>query len=265
MNKILLSFDVEEFDLPFEYNINFPKQEQFEFSFQGLKKVLKILEKNKEQATFFVTASFALKYPQMIRNIAKTHEIASHSLHHQVKEYNEDETRQSKQIIENIIKKPIQGFRFPRLQKVDYNSLKELGFKYSSSISPTYIPGRYNNYFEKRKIIQRNQVFEIPISTTQLIHVPFSWIFFRFLGPSYSKIATLSCMKNPGFTNLFFHPWEFNNLKQFKIPFYIKRNSGDKALKMLQNYMFWCKKKKYEFMTFEDFLEHHTSNPYNHP
>jgi len=265
MNKILLSFDVEEFDLPLEYNLNLSKEEQFKFSYNGLKKVLDLLEKQEKQATFFVTASFASKYPQIIRNIAKTHEIASHSLHHQVKEYNEKETKLSKEIIEKIINKSIQGFRFPRLKKVDYNSLKKIGFKYSSSISPTYIPNRYNNYFEKRKITLRNQVFEIPISTTQIIHIPFSWIFFRFLGKNYSKIATISCMKNPGFTNLFFHPWEFNDLKPFKIPFYIRRNSGPQALKMLQDYMFWCKKKKYEFMTFGEFLNTHPQKPTNHP
>ena len=166
----------------------------------------------------------------------------------------DEETKLAKQIIENIIKKKIQGFRFPRLQKVDYNSLKKLDFRYSSSISPTYIPKRYNNYFEKRKITLRNQILEIPISTTQIIHIPFSWFFFRFLGLKYSKIATFSCMKNPGFVNLLFHPWEFNDLKPFKIPFYIKTNSGDKALNMLKNYFVWCKKKNYKFLTFNNFL-----------
>ena len=254
MNKILLSFDVEEFDLPLEYNLKIPKQEQFEFSFKGLKKVLDLLEKHRTDATFFVTASFALKYPQIIKNISKNHEIASHSLHHQVKEYNEEETKLSKEIIENIINKKIQGFRFPRLQKVNYNSLKRLGFKYSSSISPTYIPGRYSNYFEKRKITLRNQIFEIPISTTPIIPIPLSWIFFRCLGLKFIKPATISCMKNPGYTNILFHPWEFNNLRPFKIPFYIKKNSGKNALKMLEKYIIWCRKKNYEFLTFSEFL-----------
>ncbi len=254
MNKILLSFDVEEFDLPLEYNLKFPKQQQFEFSYEGLKKVLNLLEKHEKQATFFVTASFASKYPKIIKQISKTHEIASHSLHHQVIEYDEQETRLSKEIIENIIKKPIQGFRFPRLQKVDYNSLKKIGFKYSSSISPTYIPGRYNNYFEKRKITLRNQVLEVPISTTPIIRIPFFWLSFRFLGPKFAKPATLSCMKNPGFTNLFFHSWEFNDLSRLKIPFYIRRNSGGKVLRMLSDYINWCKKKGYGFMEFGGFL-----------
>lgn len=254
MNKILLSFDLEEFDLPLEYNLNISKKRQFEFSFKGLKEVLDLLENHGTDATFFVTASFASKYPQIIKKMSKKYEIASHSLHHQVKKYNEEEIKKSKQIIEEIINKKIQGFRFPRLQKVNYNSLKKLGFRYSSSISPTYLPKRYNNYFEKRRITLRNGIFEIPISTTQIIHIPFSWIFFRFLGLKYSKIATFSCMKNPGFVNLFFHPWEFNDLKPFKIPFYIKKNSGKNALNMLKNYIFWCKKKNYKFLTFSEFL-----------
>ena len=43
MKKILLSFDLEEFDLPLEYDISISKQEQFNFSLKGLKKIIKLL------------------------------------------------------------------------------------------------------------------------------------------------------------------------------------------------------------------------------
>jgi len=208
----------------------------------------------KIKATFFVTANFALKYPKIIQQMSKNHEIASHNLKHSINTYDEQEVKKSKQIIEKIINKKIIGFRMPRLKKIDYNSLNSVGFKYDSSISPTYIPGRYNNYLKKRSVTKINGLSEVPISTAPIIRVPLSWIFFRFFGLTYSKIITKFCMANPRFTNLFFHPWEFNDLNQLKIPFYIKRNSGKKAMNMLEKYILWCKKKNYKFCTINNFL-----------
>jgi len=256
MDKIfLLSFDLEEFNLPLEYDVNISREEQFKFSFLGLKKILDLLDEHKIKSTFFTTASFASKYPRTIKKISENHEIASHGLHHDIKGYNEQETMKSKEIIENIINKKINGFRCPKLQKPNFNSLNRIGFKYDSSICPTYLPGRYNNYFEKREITKKQGIIQVPISVMPIIHFPIYWIFFRNFGLNYSKAITNSCMKNLGFTNIFFHPWEFNDISEFKIPFYIKKNSGDKALKMLKEYIVWCKKNSYKFLTFTDYLK----------
>jgi len=255
MNKILLSFDLEEFDLPTEYGLKISKKEQFSFSLRGLNKIRELLNKENISVTFFTTASFAQKYPQIIKKLSHKHEIASHNLKHNINTYYEQEIKESKKIIEQIINKKIKGFRMPRLRKVNYLSLFKLGFKYDSSISPTYIPRRYNNYFKKREITKIKGISEIPISTTPLIRVPLSWIFFRFFGLNYAKIITKFCIKNPGFVNLFFHPWEFNELSNFKIPFYIKKNSGKKAINMLEKYIIWSKKNNYKFVTFSEFLK----------
>jgi peptidoglycan/xylan/chitin deacetylase (PgdA/CDA1 family) len=254
MNEVLLNFDLEEFDLPLEYGEKISKNNQLEFSLKGLKKLVSLLDSQEIKATFFTTASFALKYPEIIKKISKKHEIASHNLIHEGNIYKEEDVRKSKEIIEKIINKKIEGFRMPRLKDVDYLSLSNLGFKYDSSISPTYLPGRYNNYFKSRKLKIFKGITEVPISTTPLIKIPFSWIFFRFFGLVYAKIATNLCIKKPGFVNIFFHPWEFNNLKSFKIPFYIKKNSGDKALNLLKKYILWCKSKGYDFYAIGDFL-----------
>jgi len=255
MGSILLSFDIEEFDLPLEYNMQVSEQQQFEFSREGLNKVVDFLNKNKIKATFFVTASFAVRYRSLIKQLSKNHEIASHNLNHKVKDFKEQEIQESKKIIESIIKKKIKGFRAPRFHKIDFQSLQKLGFKYDSSISPSFIPGRYNNYFEKRTITKRKGVYEIPVSTLPFLRLPLSWIFFRFFGLKYSKLVTLSSIKKTKFANLYFHPWEFNNLRKFKIPRYIKRNSGPKTIVLLNKYVNWCKKKNYQFKTFSEFLK----------
>ncbi len=252
---ILLSFDVEEFNLPLEYNLDFSSKNQFEFSFNGLKKVLALLDKFDIKATFFVTASFASKYPKILKEISEKHEIASHGLNHKINRYVEREVEQSKAILEMEIGKKINGFRFPRLQKPDFASLSKMGFKYDSSISPTYLPKRYNNYFENKKINLKKGIYEVPVSTFPLFRIPVSWIFVRNLGLKYLKLATLFSFKSPGFVNLFFHPWEFTELDKLKIPWYIKRNSGEKLITLLEKYISWCKKNKFKFHTFSEFLK----------
>ncbi len=252
--SILLSFDTEEFDLPLEYDIPLSEEEQYKFALTGLKKIIYLLRKLEVHATFFVTASFASKYPEIIREISKKHEISSHGLRHSIKDYSEEETKESKEIIEKIIGKKIKGFRFPRLKKVDFNSLRSLGFKYDSSVSPSFMPGRYNNYFEKKKVYLKEGIYEVPTSALPILRFPLSWFSFRFFGAKYQKFATILCLRDPGFVNLYFHPWEFNELGNFKIPFYIKRNSGKKLVSLIEKYIIWCRNSGFEFKTFSQFL-----------
>jgi len=253
--SILLSFDIEEFDLPQEYGLTISQEDQFRFSLKGLEQIMEVLDKFDVVATFFVTASFISRYPSAIRVISKKNEIASHNLAHSIKEYSEEEVMKSKRIIEEKCGKKIYGFRMPRVKKVNYSSLGKLGFRYDSSVSPTYLPGRYNNYFEKRRITKKGRIHEIPISTPPFMRLPY-WNFFRLLGLRYLKLLTKICLKSPGFVNVYFHPWEFNQLNRFKIPFYIRKSySGARIKKTLESYILWCKKNNFEFMTFSEFLE----------
>lgn len=253
MNKILLSFDVEEFNLPLEYGIQLGNKEQLEFTFTGLKKILKILNQHRLKATFFVTGIFAQTHSSIIKEISKNHEIASHGLSHNLQGYSEKSVAKSKKILERITGKKVNGFRMPRLKNIDKGSLTKLGFKYDSSVSPSYIPGRYNNYFKTRRVSE-NGIYEVPISVLPILRAP-SWIVFRLFGISYLKLLTTSSLKNPGFVNIYLHPWEFNNLKPFNIPFYMKKsNSGLKMKQTLESYIGWCKKKGFFFSTFSEFL-----------
>ena len=52
-NFILLSFDIEEFDIPEEYGQKLESQVKFEVSLNGLKAIIDLLNKLKITATFF--------------------------------------------------------------------------------------------------------------------------------------------------------------------------------------------------------------------
>ncbi|MDO8740183.1 MAG: polysaccharide deacetylase family protein [Candidatus Woesearchaeota archaeon] len=261
MKTILLTFDVEEFDLPKEFGLNISKEDMSKIPAEGVKKMIVLLKKHKIMATFFATAYFALKNKNLIKQIKKEgHEIALHGyLHeHNYKKMSEKEAlyylKKGKQEIEKITGTRILGFRAPRMMPPAYSVLQECGIKYDSSIHPTYIPGRYNYFFKTRKITIKNNIVSIPLSTTPLIRLPFSWLWFRNLGLTYAKFCTLISFADVNFINLFFHPWDFINLKKFKLPFLIKNNTGDKCINMLENYILWCKKSKYEFKTIGKYL-----------
>ena len=63
-NKILLSFDVEEFDLPREHGGEISLEEGVKVSSDGLSKILELLERCEVRATFFVTGNFAKINPE---------------------------------------------------------------------------------------------------------------------------------------------------------------------------------------------------------
>ncbi len=263
MKYLLLSFDLEEFDLPEEHGIKMSNEEKFKTSFDGAKIILDLLDKTDIKATFFTTASFAKKYPRMIKKISKKNEIALHgNIHNEnYKKMGEakilNSLKKAKGIIENIIDKKVYGFRSPRLTYVKRSILKKIGLTYDSSLHPTYIPHRYNNLLKSRSIKKIDDITVIPISVTPVFRLPFSWIFFRNLGLNYAKFCTTLCLFDKSFINIYFHPWEFIYLKKCfikKIPYSVVNNTGKKTKLMLEKYIEWCKNKKLKPITFTEYL-----------
>ena len=253
MKTILLTFDVEEFDLPREYKINLGKTQEFEISKTGLNKIIQLLEKHNTPATFFTTTDFAKKYPQLIKKISENHEIACHSYCHLESCESIKRLQQAKQEKEKIINKEIKGFRAPKFQIKQIKELGDIGFKYDSSTHPIWLPGKYFNFFQKRKIHKINNLIEIPISTLP-INLSLFWLAFKNFPYQYSKIFTRLNFLFSNYTMLLFHPWEFTNINHLKLPFYIKAKSGHPLLKRLEDYIIFCKKQGYKFQTVADYL-----------
>lgn len=257
MKYFALSFDLEEFDIPLEFGKKIDKEEMFEISFRGTKEILNLLEKYNTKSTFFVTKAFYQKYPKLITDISKTHEIALHGEHNKnYAKINEDEAleslEQTKSLIERGIKKKITGFRAPRMLPPNYNVLKEIGIKYDASLHPTYIPTRYNNLFKPRKIFRKEGIKIIPTSVAPFIRLPITYLWFRNFGLNYTKICTNLCSLTDTYGNIYFHPWEFISLKNQEIPKIFKKNTGKKMIIMLDKYIRWLKKKRVNFVTLDE-------------
>lgn len=249
----LLTFDLEEFD-------RIKGERGFQISYRGAEKVMDILEKMGICATFFTTASFARRYPNMLRALARKNEIALHAYRHS-ENYRtmpppeaENLLRKGKKFLENIIGERITGFRAPQMQAPDMHVLKKVGLSYDSSIHPTTVPGRYNGFREKRKIRIEEGVVRVPISVTPIFRMAFSWLWFRALGVNYAKFCTQRAGEDMNYVCIYFHPWDFVDLRGIsELPFLYSVNTH-RSHRMLEIYLQWLKKKGYQFTTVGGFL-----------
>src|SRR3974377_406624 len=108
MNRILLSFDLEEFDIPEEYGQVIAEDEKLAVTSRGLEAVLSILQKHSIKATFYTTAFFAEKNPAIISRLSEQHEIASHGYYHS--SFKPEDIFNSKSLLQKIRGKPVIGF-----------------------------------------------------------------------------------------------------------------------------------------------------------
>ncbi len=260
--RFILSFDVEEFDTPLDYGKSLTMDEQMAVSHKGLLNILALLEKYNIKATFFTTANFALYYPDLLKKMSQTHEIASHGYYHTT--FKEEDLRTSKEALEQLLGKEILGYRMARMAKLDEKAVADAGYKYNSSLHPTYLPGRYNNLSKPRTPFLLYDTWQIPASTTPYIRFPLFWLSFKNFPLWLIKWASNWILNfdkkkskkynNTPQVNFYFHPWEFTDVtdkEKFGLPFYVSRHSKQRMLEKLEQFIQWASKKG-TFCTFEE-------------
>jgi len=255
--KVLLSFDVEEFDMPLEYQFAISPSQQMQIGKEGLDTIIPLLEAQNIPTTLFTTANFAQHFPDAIRWLANQHEIASHTLFHSA--FENEHLLQSKQILESISQQTVKGLRMPRMRKVEMQAVKDAGYQYDSSVNPTWIPGRYNNLHLPRTIYTEQGVTRIPASVSANLRIPLFWLSFKNLPYALFKKLTIQALKKDGYVCLYFHPWEFININDYGLPGFTKRLCGAPLLNRLNQLINDLKKSGYAFSTIADFLEERNS------
>jgi peptidoglycan/xylan/chitin deacetylase (PgdA/CDA1 family) len=249
-NLISLTFDLEEFDIPEEYGCSVSHEDQMHVSRQGTLRLAELLGRHDVVATFFTTANYARQNTGLVEMLAKRHEIASHGLYHSpFYSFQDSDFLESKQILEAITREPVTGFRMPRLKPFSMNTLANAGYKYDSSLNPTYLPGRYNLLHEDPLPHVRNGVVELPCSTTPLFRFPLFWLSFKNLPLSiYAPLCWYTLRRRKSLM-LYFHPWEFADIAGFGLPGYIRNPDGEKLLQKLEDLIVYLKKKNGVFVS----------------
>lgn len=260
--KVLLSFDVEEFDTPAEWGCTIPFSEQIRISTEGFHAVLQILKERQLRATHFTTGRFAEAQPELIREAAQHHEIASHGLIHS--EFQKSHLVESKALLEKITGKNILGFRRARLQPTPLEWISEAGYLYDSSENPTWIPGRYNHLRRPRTAHWEQGLLRLPASVTPRLRFPLFWLSFKHVPRPLLKRMLLKTLHHDGCLNLYFHPWEFADFSALKPPFLMGRVMGSRMQEILAGTLDLLQTQA-DFITFSDFFREqeklHPSSP----
>lgn len=253
---ILLSFDIEEFDVPLEYGQNIIFEEQIEVSKRGTIIILDILKEFNIQATFFCTVVFAQNASEVIhRIIDEGHELASHGWRHS--KFDIQDLSKTKEYFETKFKIEIFGFRMAKMMSIAPSEVRESGYSYNSSINPTYIPGRYN-YFRMKRVVNREaEMWQVPTSVSPLVRFPLFWLSFHNLPFFLYQKLSLYTLSKDKYLHLYFHPWEFMDLTkpEYGLPKYISRNSGTKMSKRFETLIKYLKQQNLEFYTIKEFLK----------
>jgi len=252
---ILLSFDIEEFDMPLEYKGNISFEEQIKVSRKGLENILFILNKHKIKATFFSTVIFAENNVDLIEKIIlEGHELASHTWFHS--KFSVEDLKNSKDRLEKKFNTNILGLRMPRMIQIDVDEVKKAGYLYNSSINPTWLIGRYNNLNISRKFFYEKGILQIPASVSPL-RIPLFWLSFHNFPVKIYRYLAKKTLEKDEYLNIYFHPWEFSDItkKKYNLPSYTTRNTGEKMQKRFDEFIIWLKKYNVKFGTFKDFYQ----------
>ncbi len=255
-SKILLSFDIEEFDLPEEFGISISDVDKYEISRIGTRVLLDVLKQNQIKATFFTTVSFAERYPEFIKEMVDDSlEIGSHGMNHST--FETADLKKSKSQLEKLSGTEVIGFRMPRLAKVDKAEITAAGYIYESSLNPVFLPGRYCNL--KSPLLpfkEKCGLWQFPISALPLVRFPLFWLTFKnFPLPLYNQLAAITA-KTTNYYNMYSHPWEYAREaadKKWHIPGYIVRHAGEKQALRLDSFIRSIQNHG-EFITFKEYL-----------
>ena len=249
--SILLSFDVEEFDIPLEYNYNITPAEQLVKGKEGLDALGPILGNKNISATLFTTAHFAQQFPVDIKQLAGQHEIASHTFYHS--SFEVEHLATSRLALENITGKPVHGLRMPRMRKVEMQDVIDAGYQYDSSINPTWLPGRYNNLHLSRTVYLDHTLPRIPASVSPMLRLPLFWLGFKNYPYAFFRYLCKRSLAKDGYVCLYFHPWEFTPIDTYSLPGYVSKPDGDVLLERL-NRLITDLSSYGEFTTIADYL-----------
>jgi polysaccharide deacetylase family protein (PEP-CTERM system associated) len=193
----------------------------------GTLRLLDLLERTGNRATFFTLGWIADRHPDLLRRISEAgHEIASHGYGHRrltemtPAEFRAD-LRRSRRSLVSATGKPVLGYRAPMFSLVPgmewvFDILVDEGFVYDSSLFPIRRSGYgFAGVNPEIHYIERpgGRLLEIPMTTTVVagVRLPAAgggW--FRQLPYGLTRSGFRRCEKQGTPGMFYIHPWELD-------------------------------------------------------
>lgn len=222
----VLTFDLEDWFHILDFNETAKPEQWLNFESRvevNTDRILNLLEKKNLKATFFCLGWVAQRFPELIKKISLKHEIACHSMNHQLLQLQSraefvNDLKEATHLLEDITGNKIISYRAPgfSLDKDHYfvfEELQKLKFEIDCSIFPAKRNHGGISDFEYQKpcrIVSNNfDLLELPLNTTKILSrkIVFSGGgYFRLLPYSFIK----SQMKKTNYVMTYFHPRDFD-------------------------------------------------------
>lgn len=195
---------------------------------RNTRQLLELMDKSQIKATYFVLGWVAERHPDLIQEISRRgHEVACHGYSHQLV-YNQtpevfrDETVKAKSLLEDLIQKPVLGYRAASYSITNkslwaLDILAEAGFVYDSSIFPVRhdrygMPGT-PRYPYTLTTPAGHKLVEFPLTTLKLgkFILPIAGGgYFRLYPYFFSRWGLAQANKEGQPFVFYLHPWEID-------------------------------------------------------
>lgn len=189
--------------------------------------LLDTLARHDTRGTFFLLGWLAKHRPQVVHAIADAgHEIASHGFFHErvtslSREAFGEDVRTSKRALEDLIGKPVLGYRAPSFSIIPgyewaFDVLIEEGYRYDSSLFPIVRMGYgYRTAPRTPHVIERvrGQLCEFPLATTRILNCSIPAAgggYLRQLPLSLIRRAFRQAVERGEPATFYIHPWEID-------------------------------------------------------
>jgi len=192
------------------------------------RRILDLCSEFNRRATFFAVGKLAASAPQLVKDIAASgHEIAFHS-HAHVSLTDEDpvrfkhETLADSDRLAQLAGKKIIGFRAPRFSLTPksvwaLDILRDLGFRYSSSVMPTSVS--LYGFADAPRIPFRwpNGLIELPLPVVKGSRMPYLGGIYLYAMPFFITRRTVA-QADPGeLLWTYTHPYDFDREEKFAV------------------------------------------------
>jgi len=222
----ILTFDLEDWFhiLDFEETAHPEQWEKFESRIErNTDRILSLLDEHHLTATFFCLGWIAEKYPALIKKVSARHEVACHSMNHQLlylqsQEQFKTDLRKSIDVLENVSGKKVTAYRAPgfSLQREHGYVLEELN-RVGVTIDCSVFPAQRNHggiagFPEQRPCVLTGSnfsVIEFPINTRSFLNRQIV-----FSGGGYFRLLPYPLirkwMNESEYVMTYFHPRDFD-------------------------------------------------------
>ena len=223
---------------------------------KSIELLLSLLKDNNIKLSVFVVGEIIDDFPDIISLFMKYDcEFHCHSHSHSSKNPDsEEEILKSRNTYEKFFRKPPIGYRAPqgKISPKGIKTLEKFGFKFDSSIFPSYYPNTFKYLLSKRYIYKHknSSIVEIPFSSVTPFRLTLSISYIKLLGNKIYRIL-LNIFGIPNILIFGSHLHDFfideDTIK--RLPFLWKiiyKRNKNKGMDFLKQYILFFKEKGYK-------------------